>query len=171
MNSLYIRLYRVALLSLLDNSLGSCAPPANPVSVYCQQYNPPGSWCAGNASAICIYEMSDGSVFSYTGSWCAEGVQTSWDGSCRIIDEKGTEPPEPGQAYDHQGCLNEMFNALEQGRQAETSCRDNMLSMSMVFGAIESAKTGSKIIIGLVTKKVLRRQICLLYTFFVRLLE
>lgn len=46
----------------------------DPVSVYCQEYNPPGSWYAGNASAICIYKMSDGTVFCYRGSWCAEGA-------------------------------------------------------------------------------------------------
>lgn len=38
---------------------------ADPVSVYCQEFNPPGSWYEGNASAICIYEMSDGSVLCY----------------------------------------------------------------------------------------------------------
>jgi predicted dehydrogenase len=152
---------------------------ADPVSVYCHEYNPPGSWYAGNASALCIYEMSDGSVFSYTGSWCAEGAQTSWEGSWRITGERGTalwdgneapyaevvapgdqagkfirefvrveaEAPEPGQAYNHHGCLDEMFSALEQGRRAETDCRDNILSMAMVFGAIESAKTGRKVTI------------------------
>ena len=37
---------------------------ADPVSVYCHEYNPPGSWYKGNASAIAIFEMSDGSVFT-----------------------------------------------------------------------------------------------------------
>lgn len=63
---------------------------ANPVSVYCQEFNPPGSWYAGNAMAICIYEMSDGSVFNYRGSWCAEGVSTSWEASWRVTGEYGT---------------------------------------------------------------------------------
>lgn len=63
---------------------------ADPVSVYCQEFNPPGSWYEGNASAICIYEMSDGSVFCYRGSWCAEGAPTSWEASWRITGEKGT---------------------------------------------------------------------------------
>jgi len=152
---------------------------SDPVSVYCHEYNPPGSWYAGKASALCIYEMSDGSVFSYTGSWCAEGVQTSWEGNWRITGDRGTaiwngdlapyaevvapgdqegkfireftrieaNSPLPGQRYNHQGCLDEMFTALEEGRRAETDCRDNILSMAMVFGAIESAKTGNKVIL------------------------
>lgn len=63
---------------------------ANPVSVYCHEFNPPGSWYAGNAMAICIFEMSDGSVFNYRGSWCAEGVLTSWEASWRVTGEHGT---------------------------------------------------------------------------------
>jgi predicted dehydrogenase len=47
----------------------------------------------------------------------------------------------------HEGCLDEMFNALIQGRKAETDCRDNINSMAMVFGALESAKTGRKVIL------------------------
>lgn len=62
---------------------------ADPVTVYCQEFNPPGSWYAGNAAAVCIYEMSDGSVFCYQGSWCAEGAPTSWEASWRIQGERG----------------------------------------------------------------------------------
>ncbi|CAM3637153.1 Gfo/Idh/MocA family protein [Marinicrinis lubricantis] len=149
---------------------------ADPVSVYCHEFNPPGSWYAGNASAICIFEMSDGSVFSYRGSWCAEGVQTSWESQWRIVGEKGTavwdglnvpyaeivaagdqegkfirefervEAPLTWQGRSgHEGCLDEMFAALDKGRPAETDCRDNIKSMAMVHGAIDSAKAGRKI--------------------------
>lgn len=62
---------------------------ADPVSVYCQEFNPAGTWYAGNASAVCIFEMSDGSVFCYQGSWCAEGAPTSWEATWRIQGEKG----------------------------------------------------------------------------------
>lgn len=63
---------------------------ANPISVYCHEFNPVGSWYKGNAMAICIFEMSDGSVFEYRGSWCAEGASTSWESSWRVIGDKGT---------------------------------------------------------------------------------
>ncbi|MEK8129439.1 Gfo/Idh/MocA family oxidoreductase [Paenibacillus filicis] len=63
---------------------------ANPVSVYCHEFNPPGSWYAGHASVVCIFEMSDGSVFNYRGSWCAEGAPTSWEAAWRVVGEKGT---------------------------------------------------------------------------------
>ncbi|UJF34981.1 Gfo/Idh/MocA family protein [Paenibacillus hexagrammi] len=149
---------------------------ADPVSVYCQEFNPAGSWYAGNAAAICIFEMSDGSIFCYRGSWCAEGAPTSWEASWRVTGEKGTilwdgqgEPyaevvapgdqggkflreyvrvaaeVRPQEQSFHHGCLEEMFTALSEGRRAETDCRDNLQSMLMVFGAIESARTGRKI--------------------------
>ncbi len=149
---------------------------ADPVTVYCQEFNPPGSWYAGNAAAVCIFEMSDGSVFSYQGSWCAEGAPTSWEASWRVQGEKGAiiwdglgmpyaEVVDTsdaagkfihdyvrveGGAADmeetfHHGCLQEMFLSLSEQRSAETDCRDNIYSMAMVFGALESARTGRKL--------------------------
>src|SRR5699024_10080533 len=38
---------------------------SNAVSVYCHEYNSTGSWYDGNASAICIFEMENGAVFTY----------------------------------------------------------------------------------------------------------
>ena len=149
---------------------------ADPVTVYCQEFNPPGSWYAGNAAAVCIFEMSDGSVFCYQGSWCAEGAPTSWEASWRVQGEKGALLWDglgmpyaevlaegdatgkfindyeriPGAATNmeetfHHGCLQEMFLALSEQRPAETDCRDNIYSMAMVFGALESARTGRKL--------------------------
>lgn len=149
---------------------------ADPVTVYCQEFNPPGSWYEGNAAAICIFEMSDGSVFCYQGSWCAEGAPTSWEASWRIQGERGAaiwdgrempyaeiisgneasgqflheyervEGPEAEMKETfHHGCLEEMFRALGEQRPAETDCRDNRYSMAMVLGALESARTGSKL--------------------------
>lgn len=63
---------------------------ANAVSVYCHEFNPPGSWYQGNASAIAIFEMDNGSVFCYRGSWCAEGAPTSWESQWRITGSQGT---------------------------------------------------------------------------------
>jgi len=149
---------------------------ADPVSVYCHEFNPTGSWYQGNAAAICIYEMSDGSVFCYRGSWCAEGASTSWESDWRITGEKGTamwdglgtpfaEVVAP-KAYTgefqremvridapltwtgqsgHAGCLDEMFLSIAQGRPAETDCRDNIHSLEMVMGAIQSARSGQKV--------------------------
>ncbi|MGQ7885578.1 Gfo/Idh/MocA family protein [Paenibacillus sp. WC2504] len=155
---------------------------ADPISVYCHEFNPPYSWYKGNASAICIFEMSDGSVFSYNGSWCAHGAPTSWQGSWRVVGSRGTliwdgdndpycnvlrgevttdsrmqefETVGPSEIWTgkegHDACFDEMMASLNEGRKAETDCSDNLVSMAMVFAAIESAKRGEKIPISLDT--------------------
>ena len=146
----------------------------NAVSVSCVEHNPVGSWYAGNAAAFCTFRMADGSIFSYRGSWCAEGAPTSWESSWRAVGEfgtavwNGTDAPyaeiadrtsaefmRPAQRVDadstwtgrngHDGCLDEMFAARADGRPAETDGRDNIRSVGMVFAAIESARTGREI--------------------------
>lgn len=150
---------------------------ADAVSVYCHEYNMPGSWYRGNASAVCIFEMSNGSVFTYRGSWSAEGYQTSWESDWRMVGSLGTirwdgvgpprcevvddtQPPSFLRAVKevpvpmtwsgregHEGCLDEMFASLREGRPAETDASDNIKSMAMVFGALESAATGRKVLL------------------------
>ena len=45
----------------------------------------------------------------------------------------------------HTGCLDNMFEGLINKTPIETVCHDNILSMEMVFAAIESSKTGKKV--------------------------
>jgi len=150
---------------------------SNPKSVYCHEFNPPGSWYKGNASAIAIFEFENGAVYDYRGSWCSEGFNTSWECDWRIIGEKGTikwdgggnlaaqvkkdgaagftvpfdeiklDFVDIGKNHGHQGCFDEMFSALIEKRPAETDCRENYYSMNMVYGAIESAKYGKKVML------------------------
>lgn len=152
---------------------------ADPVSVYCQEFNPPGSWYAGGAAAVCIFEFEGGQVFSYNGSWCTEGALTSWEAEWRVMGSSGTatwdgtnapyaevvaEPKQEGFQRDlrrveagasqrspgpggHFGCLDEMFESLNEGRPPETDGADNIKSLSMVFGAVESARRGEKVML------------------------
>ena len=39
---------------------------SDPVSVYCTEFNLPGSWYKGNASAVCVYEIENGEIYTYT---------------------------------------------------------------------------------------------------------
>ena len=63
---------------------------ADPVSVYCKEWNPAGSWYDHDASAVAIFEMTDGLVFTYRGSWCSEGLNTTWESDWRVIGQKGS---------------------------------------------------------------------------------
>lgn len=150
---------------------------ANPVSVYCHEFNPPGSWYKGNASAVAIFEFDNGVVYDYRGSWCSEGFNTTWECDWRLIGENGTikwngadkpkvqlkinegshfiypvkdteiDKPYLFDNVGHFGCFDEMFKALIENRRAETDCHDNYYSMNMVYGAIESAKYGKKVML------------------------
>lgn len=62
----------------------------DPLSVYCLEWNPQGSWYRHGASAMAIFEMTGGVVFNYRGSWCAEGFHTTWESSWRAIGTRGT---------------------------------------------------------------------------------
>ena len=145
----------------------------NAVSVYSHEFNPSWSWYKGNANAVCIFEMEDGSVFDYRGSWCANGLNTSWESEWRIACaegavfwdgaeklnydsincENGSSPgineilPEKMEFEGHRACINEMFDALKSGTRPQTDCRDNINSVKMVYKAIESAKTKKKVIL------------------------
>ena len=46
---------------------------------------------------------------------------------------------------EHSGAIHEMFEALKEGRKAETDCEDNYRSIQMVFAAEESAELGRKV--------------------------
>jgi predicted dehydrogenase len=63
---------------------------AEPVSVQCDEIDPPNSWYAGPAAAVCTFELSGGAVFSYRASWVAHGFETSYDAAWRISGTRGT---------------------------------------------------------------------------------
>ena len=63
---------------------------ADPLSVYCEEFNPPWSWYRGDACATAIFEMSGGLRYTYRGSWCSEGCHTSWDSDWRAVGPHGT---------------------------------------------------------------------------------
>ena len=146
---------------------------ADPVSVYCHEWNPAGSWYAHGASAQCIFEMTNGLIFNYRGSWCAEGLQTAWACDWRAIGQKGTarwdgedeiqvaavvgregffreterlDPPAtPSLEFtSHAGVINEFVESLKAGTLPQTVCTDNIKSLAMVHADIESAESGRK---------------------------
>jgi predicted dehydrogenase len=142
---------------------------SDPVTVYCQEWNPSGSWYAHGASAVAVFEMSSGIVYTYRGSWCAEGLHTSWESDWRVIGEKGSSLWDGAQdlraqvadtvsgfmaqhrsieiavddtesyASGHAGLIADFVDCVRTGRTPETICTDNIKSLAMVFGAIASA--------------------------------
>ena len=148
---------------------------ADPVAVYAHEFNPAGSWYKGDVAASCIFEMSNGLVFTYRGSWCAEGMHTSWHGDWRMIGDKGTiiyagdqvpsgqkvasksgftrklsdfeVKPRPLKYGGQHGALRELLRYLKDGTLPQGECHDNIKSLAMIFGAIESSKKGRRVLI------------------------
>jgi predicted dehydrogenase len=148
---------------------------ADPLAVYCKEWNPTGSWYAHGASAVAVFEMTGGLVFTYRGSWCAEGLMTSWESEWRFIGENGTlkwdghdnmpvqvvknaagfhsdleslDPPfynAREKIAGHASLIQEFVQCVRDGGSPETICTDNIKSLGMVFGAIESAKNGKRV--------------------------
>lgn len=146
-----------------------------PLAVYCHEMNPKSSWYAHGSVANAIFEFSDDVLFTYRGSWSAEGANTSWDSSWRIVGSKGTllwdgedkisasvldgdtgffhplraidvpEPARPEQTLGHASVILDFLDAIEAGRQPETVNSDNIKSLAMVFAAIESARKRQRV--------------------------
>jgi len=118
-------------------------------SVFCYR----GSWC------------SIGYPTSWEADWRVSGSQGTavWDGkSMPWAEVLKPETPNAQAAFmpevirvdarddgsgreGHDGCLDELFDALLSGRPAETDAADNRNSLAMVMAAIESAQTGKRV--------------------------
>jgi len=150
---------------------------ADPIAVYCEEFNPSWSWYRGNACATAIFEMTDGLRYTYRGSWCGEGRHTSWEGEWRAVGPQGTATwdgegaPKAETVVAHDGfmstmesrqgsveedmpsgiagSLHDFVRALRTGSTPMGECHDNIKSLAMVFAAIESAATGRRVPIAL----------------------
>lgn len=142
-----------------------------PVSVYCEEFNPAWSWYSGAAAASAVFEMSGGTRFTYTGSWCSSGFETSWNGHWRASGERGSAlwdgeaapqldlagvgAPPLGQAEGNRGgaeeiaaALNEFVHAVRTGTVPSGEVHSNVLSLAMVEAAVRSAETHQRVDVG-----------------------
>jgi predicted dehydrogenase len=150
---------------------------SNPVGVYCHEYNPEGSWFSHGASAVAVFQMTQGVTFTYRGSWCAQGHPTSWQCQWRLVGSKGTllwdgdggisvESCERAEGFDrgravvpfeqaawnpadngHDGIIRDFVKAVRSGVPPLTHGGDNIHSLAMVLSAIESSELGKHVAI------------------------
>ena len=59
------------------------------MAIRARSWNPPWSWFAGDASAAALIEFGNGVQASYTGSWCSQALETSWNADWRFECERG----------------------------------------------------------------------------------
>lgn len=148
-----------------------------PVSVFCDEFNPPWSWYRGDAAVSATFTTARGTRFVYAGSWCSPGLETSWNGQWRVSAEHGTAlwdgdamptwhadrdmaVADPGAIPEEiPGALAEFVECLRTGAAPEGRAESNIRSLAMVEAATESARTGSRVLIADVLQRGFDRAI------------
>ena len=144
---------------------------ADPVAVTAHGARPEWSVYSHDATVTATFEMSDGSLFVYNGTWNARGLPTYWNSEWRIgaqlgsatwdgtgapvlgtDSEEGTADlqaevdaeadPEPDQIA---ASLIEFVSSLREGRTAMCEVHENLLSFAMVEAAVASVDRGERI--------------------------
>ena len=168
----------VLLLDMAVHSFDAmrCMTGRQAEGVYCREWDPKNSWYRQGSSAFAFFDLTDGAVFTYRGSWCAEGLGTSWECEWRLIGSKGAltwdghsdirveaagaerdglfakgvplaAPPleEADKIGGHSGVMTDFVAAVQGGAVPETVGSDNIKSLAMALGAIQSAEQGKRI--------------------------
>ena len=139
----------------------------NPVSAHAITWNLPWGWHQGDACQIIVFKFENGIVATHrgigctmghvpaghNGEWRYEGPQgtLTWEGSDLFHTHHHKQNPQIREQVELDGVdgpnpvLNEFISALQEDRQPECNAEDNLKSMSMVFGAVTSAKEGREV--------------------------
>ena len=138
----------------------------DPVRVRCEAVDPPWSGFSGPPAAFASIDF-EGVAVSYRGSWVSAGPITPWAGEWTmefehgqvwwtsrgdrgLLNDKVVIRPRRGRPkvltlpvidrVDRAGTLTEFATAIQQGREPETSGRDNLHTLGFTLAAIESAR-------------------------------
>ena len=137
----------------------------DPQSVQAITWNQPWGWHAGDACHAIVFRYASGLVATHITLGCDNGRQTTYNGDWHIAGPNGsldwqtdstfyshqhrTDHPVVNQLVEHlqvprmeDAMLDEFFAAIKEDREPECSAQDNLKSLAMVFGAIQSSKEG-----------------------------
>ena len=149
----------------------------DPSGVYCQEWEPANSWYRQGSSASAVFDLGGkvftyagswcaaGFRTSWESKWriVAEHGSLVWDGEDGLKAEGALSvrdgmfdltqpiivpPLDPADRVGgHLGIIRDFIHAIKTGTEPETRGSDNIKSLAMVFGAIESAETGRRVAI------------------------
>lgn len=136
-----------------------------PQEVTCKTWNPPLSNYTEPPTGTATITFDGGTVVSYRGSWVSTAPLTNWAGEWHMECEQGEiiwtsrgELPEYVQVRprgkrvrsiklpdypltDRSGSLNAFVQAVQSGQEPETSGRDNLKTLSLMYATIEAASS------------------------------
>lgn len=137
----------------------------NASSVFAKSMRPSWSWFNGNPTASVVIDLEDVLV-NYFASWVTSGPETSWNGECKLYGENGVIAliddipyfinqqgekeilPLPIMEYeDREYSINEMVNAINEGRMPDTVISDNIHSFNIVTAAVASINSKKEVFI------------------------
>lgn len=145
----------------------------DPVSVWAETWNAPWSRFKGDVFAIARFKFEGGLPVIYYGNKVSRGHITNWYGTITAEGENATLTVEYPRLYkttmgasylfpkgpeedimratdekpagaSNAAVFEEFYNAIKEGRQAESSIDDNLKSMAMVTAAIDSSRSGTE---------------------------
>lgn len=130
-----------------------------PESIQARTWNPPWSWSKSDACVSALLTFPGGVRVNYFAGWAAHRNETDWYGHWNLEFEKATFFTDgvntytmigdqriefPGPASNTQNTradvLNEFLSAIKEDRTPACSIEDNMKTLEMAFGIIESAR-------------------------------
>lgn len=72
---------------------------SDPAHLFARSWNPSWSWYDGDASASVNVQFQNGVAATYVGSWCSQGMETTWNANWRFECEKGILTIEDDAVY------------------------------------------------------------------------
>jgi predicted dehydrogenase len=138
------------------------------VSIYARGWRAPDSPYEHDPSIAATMTLSGDATVLYEGDWATRGPETSWNGDWELVGERGrlhwTGSPadimdsvlilqphgeEPRnlpvlelEVSDRAASLAAFREAVTTGHEPETSARDNIRSLAIVLGCVESIESG-----------------------------
>ncbi|MGI8868609.1 MAG: Gfo/Idh/MocA family protein [Mycobacteriales bacterium] len=144
-------------------------------AITCHTWDPEWTLFSGPSEGVALVGFGTDLSLSYRGSWISHGSPTTWAGAWRMEMEHGeiawtsrgdgtlgwksdevwvrrkgrrrrARLPEVPMT-DRAGSLTEFVTALKDGREPETSGRDNLSTLALTYAAVEAASTGRQVTI------------------------